>query len=495
MAARAASDNRERCGGLAPELLTDRLEICCPELVAHGLLALVLDRALVVDQPLLGLTHELLQHLLEFWIGPAPCPRGRRVLECLDREIDLAVLLDGDDLRLHDVSFAEMIVNILDVVAVDLRDVDEPQASVFELEERPVRGDAGNGAVDHRADFDLCDESYPFIQARPTRATGASVREAVRAVNGPGERTRRSPAVTPARGSLRYRRRMLVRRFDDPVAFQQAATTYLVRDEARHNLLLGISTTLIQRPDLYEAFDLWVVSEGNDVAGVALRTHPFNLVLAQPSDDAALDALVDRLLQERQALPGVIAAIPELEAFVGAWTSENDLVATRVLRHGVYELRDILPLPAAPGNARPVTPGDRDQVIRWIVAFAEEALPEDNEAERQIRFVESRLAATEDAGLWFWEDGGQPVSISGYGGATPNGMRIGPVYTPPELRGRGYATTLVAEQSRWLLGTGRSLCFLYADLDNPTSNAVYRRIGYRMIAEAGEVRFDPRDAA
>jgi predicted GNAT family acetyltransferase len=288
---------------------------------------------------------------------------------------------------------------------------------------------------------------------------------------------------------------MFVRRFDDPIAFREVATPYLVRDEARHNLLLGISTTLIQRPELYDAYDLWVVSEGDDVIGAALRTHPLNLVLAQPTNDAALDALVDRLLQERQVLPGVIAAIPELETFVGAWTSENDLDASRVLRHGIYQLRDVQPLPAAPGHARPVTPEDRDTVIPWIVSFAEEALPEDNQAERQIRFVESRLASTDDAGLWFWEDGGRPVSVSGYGGPTPNGMRIGPVYTPPELRGRGYATSLVAEQSRWLLGTGRTLCFLYADLDNPTSNALYRRIGYRMIAEAGEVRFDPRDAA
>lgn len=309
-------------------------------------------------------------------------------------------------------------------------------------------------------------------------------------------RTRRSPLETllPT-GRCATVGSMLVRRFDDPTAFQEAATPYLLRDEARHNLLFGISTTLIQRPDLYEAFDLWVVSEEDEVTAVALRTHPFNLVLAQPSSDTALDMLVDRLVQERQVIPGVIAAIPELEAFVGAWTSENALDATRVLRHGVYELREVLPVPAAPGNARPVTPRDREQVIPWIIAFAEEALPEDNETERQIRLVEARLAATGDAGLWFWEDGGRPVSISGYGGATPNGMRIGPVYTPPELRGRGYATTLVAEQSRWLLGTGRTLCFLYADLDNPTSNALYRRIGYRMIAEAGEVRFDPRDAA
>jgi uncharacterized protein len=142
-----------------------------------------------------------------------------------------------------------------------------------------------------------------------------------------------------------------------------------------------------------------------------------------------------------------------------------------------------------------VTPEDRDLVTAWIVAFAEEVLPEDDEAERQIRFVESRLDATDDSGIWFWEEGGRPVSMSSYGGGTPNGMRIGPVYTPPELRGRGYATTLVSEQSRWLLGTGRTLCFLYTDLDNSTSNALYRRIGYRMIAESGEVRFDPRDAA
>jgi uncharacterized protein len=85
--------------------------------------------------------------------------------------------------------------------------------------------------------------------------------------------------------------------------------------------------------------------------------------------------------------------------------------------------------------------------------------------------------------------------MSGYGGETPSGIRIGPVYTPPESRGRGYASTLVAEQSRTLLDAGRAFCFLYTDLDNPTSNALYRRIGYRMIAEAGEVRFDPRDAA
>ncbi|MGH2680579.1 MAG: GNAT family N-acetyltransferase [Actinomycetota bacterium] len=288
---------------------------------------------------------------------------------------------------------------------------------------------------------------------------------------------------------------MLVRRVDDPEAFREAATDYLVQDEARHNLLLGIASTLVQKPHLYELFDLWVVSDGEEVTAAALRTPPLNLVLSRPSTDAALDALVDRLVQEGQDLPGVVAAIPELETFVGAWSSAHGVDATRVLRHGIYELREVLPVPAAPGSARAVTPEDRELVIEWILAFADEALPEGDERGRQIRFVEARLEPTEDSGLWFWEDRGEPVSLSGYGGSTPNGIRIGPVYTPPALRGRGYATGLVAAQSRWLLATGRSLCFLYTDLDNATSNALYRRIGYRMIAEANEVRFDPRGAA
>ena len=289
---------------------------------------------------------------------------------------------------------------------------------------------------------------------------------------------------------------MEVRRFDDAEAFREAATPYLMSDETRHNLLLGISSTLVHAPDLHPVFDLWVVADGERVTGAAVRTPPLNLVLAQPASDAALDALVDRMIAEGQELPGVVAAIPEVEAFVAGWTATHDVDAAIVFRHGIYELREVMDVPVAPGRGRAATPDDRELVIAWVLAFADEALPEETDRERHVRLVEARLQATDEAGIWLWEDeDGAPVSLSGYGGPTPHGIRIGPVYTPPERRGSGFATSLVAAQSRWLLGTGRSLCFLYTDLDNPTSNALYRRIGYRMVAEANEVRFDPRSVA
>ena len=283
---------------------------------------------------------------------------------------------------------------------------------------------------------------------------------------------------------------MEVHRFDDAASFRETAMDHLVADEARHNLLLGISATIIEKPDLYELVDLWAVVDGGEVVLAALRTPPHNLVLGRPSNDGALQALTDRLVEEGQDLPGVVAAVPEVDEFVAAWTAARDLDATLVIREGIYQLTEVIDVPSAPGDHRPADRSDRDLVVRWMLAFGEEALPHDVEVERQSRLIEARLDATDESGLWLWEVDGEPVSMSGYGGATPNGIRIGPVYTPPDLRGHGYGTSLVARQSRWLLEGGRSFVFLYTDLGNPTSNALYRRIGYRMIAEASEVRFD-----
>ena len=85
------------------------------------------------------------------------------------------------------------------------------------------------------------------------------------------------------------------------------------------------------------------------------------------------------------------------------------------------------------------------------------------------------------------------MSLAGWGGPTPNGIRVGPVYTPSARRGHGYATALTAELSLRLLAGGRRFCFLYTDLANPTSNVIYERIGYRRIAESAEIVFDETD--
>ena len=68
-------------------------------------------------------------------------------------------------------------------------------------------------------------------------------------------------------------------------------------------------------------------------------------------------------------------------------------------------------------------------------------------------------------------------------------VRLGPVYTPPEARRHGYATALVAELSRRALAAGATKCMLYTDLANPTSNSIYRAVGYRRSGDARQYLF------
>jgi predicted GNAT family acetyltransferase len=91
--------------------------------------------------------------------------------------------------------------------------------------------------------------------------------------------------------------------------------------------------------------------------------------------------------------------------------------------------------------------------------------------------------------VFLWEDG-EPACLVGVGGTTPNGARVGPVYTPPERRGRGYGTTATAAVTRLLLDGGRRFTFLYTDLDNATANRIYPTIGYERVAEVRTVVFD-----
>jgi predicted GNAT family acetyltransferase len=277
---------------------------------------------------------------------------------------------------------------------------------------------------------------------------------------------------------------------DDAGAFLDAAGPLLLADEARHNLILGLAGTIRDTPERYPERRLWLVHAAGRPVAAALQTPPFNLVLARPEDGRAAEALVDALAGED--LPGVTGARPEAETFAALWAEQKGLVPRTSMVQGIYALEHVVPPPRPSGGPRAATPADRELLLRWWLAFAgevaHEGAPGAADAERS---VEHRLASA-DAGFLLWEDGGSPVSLAGWGGPTPNGIRIGPVYTPPELRGRGYATAVTAALSQRLLATGRSFCFLYTDLSNPTSNAIYERIGYVRVCESLEVAFDRR---
>ncbi|MEA2002997.1 MAG: GNAT family N-acetyltransferase [Actinomycetota bacterium] len=270
----------------------------------------------------------------------------------------------------------------------------------------------------------------------------------------------------------------------DPRVFRDQ-TAGLLADEARHNLMRGVLHTLIWSPDVYPDYRLFVVAEGGSALAAATITDPYNLLVADAADDGAVALLATAIVEDGVSVPGIIGNIPTVDVFVGAWESITGVRPDLQMRQGVFALSRVESAGPTTGSARVAIPGDHDLILEWMTDFVHEAIPHETaNEERFSQMIDRRLIGDTPGAYWLWALDGVPVSLSGHGMPTGSGIRIGPVYTPPEFRGNGYASALVAAESRWLLENDYNLCFLYTDLANPTSNAIYERIGYRQIAEA-----------
>jgi uncharacterized protein len=271
---------------------------------------------------------------------------------------------------------------------------------------------------------------------------------------------------------------MELTRHETADAFLAHAGEFLGAREAEHNLILGLTSRLRVAPSLYgEPAYFAVVEEGGLVVGATMRTPPHNLILSELDDLGAIGPLLEDARAKYSSLPGVVGPKEAVAQFAAAWPAEARLeIAQRAFRADHVD-----PPMGVSGRMRDYERSDRELAAGWMDAFAEEALPEPPPGTSE-EFVDRR-EEDPDGGIVLWEDDGAVVSMAGFGGRTPNGIRIGPVYTPPELRGRGYASALTAAVTKRLLDGGLRFCFLFTDLANPTSNSIYQRIGYEPVSD------------
>jgi GNAT superfamily N-acetyltransferase len=282
---------------------------------------------------------------------------------------------------------------------------------------------------------------------------------------------------------------MQLHRIDDVGVFLDRAGPFLGAREAEHCLIFGICSNVQAQPTLFgdqpPRFAV-VTGDGGAVVAAALRTPPFPQVLSMIDDPAAIDLLVDGL---DAPLPAVLGPSAAADRFASRWTERTGEAARLSVAERIFRLTRVIPPPATDGSWRLAEARDRDLLMAWIDAFRLEAVPEDpppaNLGAAADRWI-ARIGRT----TYLWEDeAGRVVSLVGASGQTPHGIRIAPVYTPPERRGRGYASNLTAAASQDQLDNGRELCFLFTDLANPTSNKIYRQIGYQPVCDVNLYRF------
>ncbi len=238
------------------------------------------------------------------------------------------------------------------------------------------------------------------------------------------------------------------------------------------------------RPDAKSAGPVRVAGV---VGCVFMYTPEFPVLLSSHMSGPAAAELAGDLAAAGHQVPGINGAQEAADAFAAAWADRTGDAITAQRRMRLFRLGELTrPAPEPEGTARLATERDRDLLAEWFDAFTREVGDPPRHDSRAV--VDERLGY---GGITVWEDGGVPVSVAGRTRTVAGMVRVAPVYTPPELRGRGYAGAATAAVSRAALDVGVRDVVLYTDLANPTSNALYHRLGYRPVEDRVVFSFEP----
>jgi len=291
------------------------------------------------------------------------------------------------------------------------------------------------------------------------------------------------PSVLRSRGETGLR----IRTYVHAENFLRNIQLELESNEAANSLMLGVCLRLIRHPERIEKSPcLKTVEDESGLVLASMMTPPHNLVVVghQGDLDEGVRILVEDLVSEGWRVPGVLGPRELVGGVAERWAEITGQRCEVERQQRVYQLRKVKsPVPER-GRLRLATAADVELVAGWRCAFQVEIFGEaDREGAR--RATRHRI---ESGDIYLWEDG-SPVSIAMKTRPTRNGISVSLVYTPPEWRGRGYATACVGELSRLLLDSGWEHCALFADVANAAANRVYQRIGYEPVCDYDEYVF------
>lgn len=271
-----------------------------------------------------------------------------------------------------------------------------------------------------------------------------------------------------------------VHQTDDAADALSRAGEFLATRPVEHNLVLTILHDRVARP---EPGHYWIVSDDGVIVGVALQSPIGFFATLTPLARPHAIALAQAIARTVPELPGINGEAGTTAAFAGHWAEIRRHPVRPDIGQRLYRLGTLLVPENVPGRLRPATVEDQPNVLEWINEFhvdiGEPPLL-DPAAQTNALIVDGRV--------WLWDDNG-PRSMVGCKTTVEGIARIGPVYTPPRHRRRGYAAACTAAVSQHLLDHEAAGCVLYTALANPTSNAVYRRLGYEAVAETMRYTF------
>ncbi|WP_034274917.1 GNAT family N-acetyltransferase [Haloechinothrix halophila] len=274
--------------------------------------------------------------------------------------------------------------------------------------------------------------------------------------------------------------------YDDVTEFLDVAGTLYESDPVRHTIALTVLRQIAAAPSSGTRRPLLItVHDDGELIGAAFRTPPWPIGVSGVPE-RAMPALVEFLTDAGYEVSGVSGPRPEADRFAELWVSATGQRSTQGMLQRQYRLDSLRP-PAVEGDWLRATESDVPLLVTWRRGFVEDAHMPTADPDWPEGNLRRELAAGSAHGMW--RVSGVPVSYAA-ASVPRNGMsRVGSVYTPREYRGRGYGAAVTAAVSQWALDNGATDVVLFTDLSNPTSNAIYQKLGYVPVLDAIDHRF------
>jgi predicted GNAT family acetyltransferase len=266
---------------------------------------------------------------------------------------------------------------------------------------------------------------------------------------------------------------------DEVEVFARHAHQLLVADPVENTITLTVLENI--RAGNTSSPSLFGWHDDSSVLGAVSLTAPHELVLSVVPPDS-IDSLVAGLRSRSVAVPGVRGEQLIAERFAMSWAKATGVGWQTQVRQRLYELDSLVPPDGVPGRARKADKTDLAIGTQFFAAFQAECHDSGDDPEAVIRDrIEAGL-------LWLWDDG-EVTSMAARNRIAAGVARVGPVYTPPNHRRRGYGAAVTAACSADARQAGAARVALFTDLANPTSNAIYQRLGYRAIRDEVIIAF------
>ena len=280
---------------------------------------------------------------------------------------------------------------------------------------------------------------------------------------------------------------MKFNQYEDAKEFAEIAEPIVEKHEDVFSLFYGILQAI--KMGKYDNPFMAAIKEGDEVYALLQMTppHPINLVIDDESRiDDVIEFITRQLIEKKVPVTSVISLKQWAELFAEKWEVRTGERQKLLMDQGIYRLDEVdETLAMSPGSWRYATTEDHSLIVKWFSLFEEDT----NLEKTPIELIKEKVALFIEAQeVFLWEAEGKVVSMMKKSRPTQNSVTVSLVFTPKEERKKGYARTMVAHGSKELLKE-YDFCVLYTDMLNPTSNKIYKEIGYKHIADSVHIGF------